>query len=197
MDPAFHGIFGYNDWLHWAYLLEGWPNRQCCPLIGWKILATLDRTPSGDCGEARWQLPGYRQDIGWQFGHLRMKSADVRTVSRRRSSGDHWVSLWLCSRSRKSGGDQRISKNSNSAKIRPKSSGHHSIYVVLWPRLKMKTVGIHQKFYIFEISVVYNSPIGIISQAVYDKWAELLYALHNSTNGIKLLSCISIVYSRT
>ena len=136
VDPAFHGIFGYSDWLRWAYLLDGWRNRQCCPLIGWKILAALDRTPSGDRGESRRLPPGHRRDIGRQFGHLRMKSADDRTVSRWQSSGDHWVSLRLCSRSRKSGGDQWISKNSNPAKIWPKSSCHRSIYVVLWPRHK-------------------------------------------------------------
>ena len=64
-----------------------------------------------------------------------MKSADGRTVSRRRSSGDHWVSLWLCSRSRKSGGHLPISQNRHPAKIRPKSSGHSAIYVVLWRQL--------------------------------------------------------------
>ena len=65
-----------------------------------------------------------------------IKSAGCRTVSRRRSSGDHWVSLWLCSRSRKSAGDQRISKSSNPAKILQKSSGHCRIYVQLGPRLQ-------------------------------------------------------------
>ena len=87
----------------------------------------VGRCPAG----ARRSPAGHRRDIDQQFGHLRMKSADGRTVSRRRSSGDHWVSLRLCSRSRKSGCDQRISKNSSPAKIRPKSSGHRSIYVVL------------------------------------------------------------------
>ena len=91
---------------------------------------------------ARRSPAGHRRDIGRQFGHLRMKSTDGRTVSRRRSSGDHWVSLRLCSRSRISGGDQRILKNSNPAKIQPKSSSHRSIYVVLWPRHKSRARGI-------------------------------------------------------
>ena len=135
MDPGFHGIFGYSDWLRWAYLLDGWSNRQCCPLIGWKILAALDRTPSGDRRESWRSPPGHRRDIGRKFGHLRMKSADGRTVSRQWSSGDHWVSLWLCSRSRKSASDLPISQNRHPAKIRPKSSGHRTIYHQLGPRL--------------------------------------------------------------
>ena len=136
MDPAFHGIFGYSDWLRWAYLLDGWRNRQCCPLIGWKIVAALDRTPSGDRRESGRSPPGHRRDIGQKFGHLRMKSADGRTVSRRWSSGDHWVSLRLCSRSRKSAGDLLISQNRHPAKIQQNSSGHRTIYVQLGPRLK-------------------------------------------------------------
>ena len=60
----------------------------------------------------------HQRDIGRKFGHLRIKSALGRTVSEQRSSGDHWVSLRLCSRSRKSAGYQRISKNSNLPNIR-------------------------------------------------------------------------------
>ena len=74
MDPAFHGIFGYSDWLRWAYLLDGWHNSQCCPLIGWKILAALHRTPSGDRRESGRSPPGHLRDIaenlviwGWNW----------------------------------------------------------------------------------------------------------------------------------
>ena len=82
----------------------------------------IDRTPGGDRRESGRSLPGHRQDIGRKFGHLKIKSASGRTVSRRRSSGYHWVSLRFCSRSRKSAGDRRISKNRNPAKIAQKSA---------------------------------------------------------------------------
>ena len=112
--------------------------------------AAIARTPGGHCRESGQSPPGHRRDIGRKFGHLRIKSAGGRTVSRRRSSGDHWVSLRLCSRSRKLAGDQRISKNSNPAKIRQKLVGHFRIRnpVVLGRPLKVHSVSVSALGYI-------------------------------------------------
>ena len=68
----------------------------------YSVPAAIAGTPEGDRQEPRRSLPGHLRDDGRKFCHLGLIPIRVRTVSHRRSSGEHWVSYQNGSRSTKS-----------------------------------------------------------------------------------------------